>query len=130
MSKFTDLVQSHYDYLVTDHGFKCEVESERRVVYRSDSSVLQVGFGERGDIGMNFDRTTPTWHYPFSFYLRVFYPDEEAKLGECVAHSTLEMEIQIVKLANLLKQVGQPIIRGDQRMFQELSRKASGSLGL
>lgn len=128
MSEFTDIVQSHFSYLITDHGFECEVESERRVVYRTGSVILQVGYGERGDIGMNFDRTPPTWHYPFSFYLRVFCPDEEAKLGECVARSKLEMDIQLRKLANLLKQVGQPIIRGDQQMFQVLSRKATESL--
>jgi hypothetical protein len=124
MSDFTDLTQKHFDYLVEKHGFACHVETEKRVVYLKATTFIQIGYGEPGEIGMTFDKNPPTRFYPFEFYLKTYYPNEESKLCQNVIRSKYEMEMEIMKLATLLQQYGQPIICGDSKMFQEVLKRA------
>jgi hypothetical protein len=128
MSDFTELAQRHFGFLVKEYGFTCEVHGQGKIAYLSPTVVIRVGLGDRGEIGMNVDQNPPMYYYPFTFYLKMFFPAEEAKLGECVARSKLEMEIVLMKLAGLLKHYGQPIMRGDQEIFDEMAKRASSFL--
>src|SRR5437016_5863116 len=117
MSDFTDLAQHRFRFLVEKHGYACHVVSQRMVSYTTLKVVICIGFGERGGISLTFDQMPPTFDYPFELYLKEFFPDEEAKLGELQAYSKFEIDLALTRLANLLNDFGKAIIYGDHAMF-------------
>lgn len=117
---FTDVAQKWFAFLVENESFKCQVEGERRLVYSSPLVVIRLGCGERGDVGMTLDKTSGSLYLPFALYLKIFHPNEHAKLGDEVARSRMELEISVMKLANLLKHFGRPIIEGDSTTFRRM----------
>ena len=122
MEDFVDLAQARFGFLVEQEGFTCQVQGERRVIYSGPASVIRIGIGERGGVGITVDRLSESWFYSFDFYLRTFYPDEAVRLEDSEGQrSKLEVDIALMKLAHLLSRLGRPLIEGDAEIFSRMA---------
>ena len=127
MDDFVSLVQTRFSFLVESEGFTCKPRGESHVLYSGPASSIYVGLGRGGEVGITVSRTD-SQDYPFEFYLKVFYPDEAARLQESYGTSKLEVDVSLLRLARLLQQFGQPVIAGDADVFRRMSAELAASL--
>jgi hypothetical protein len=128
MEDFVDLVRARFGFLVESEGFMCQADGERRVTYSSPAATIRIGLGERGDVGITVDRASESRYYSFSFYLKTFFPDEAVRLEENEGRSRLEVDIALMKLAQLLKRFGRPLFTGDAEVFRRMATALKASL--
>jgi hypothetical protein len=76
MSDFHYQVLAEFSFLAKDHGFVTTVEGDRMIVFTGPDSIIRVGVGPRGDVGVTFDRPNEEHYFPWAFYMRARFPQE------------------------------------------------------
>ena len=128
MSDIHQQILAEFSFLANDHGFTLAIAGDSMVVFTGSKSIIRVGVGRRGEVGITFDRPTEDHFYPFEFYLRALHPQESYARLDCEAWSKLELAINLKNLAAALVRYGGDVIRGDPVMFSEIQLAAAKQL--
>ena len=127
MSDFSQLVQHHFGFL-EQQGFLTDTVNERLVTYQNGTLFFQLGLGRRGEVGLTLDRSPPSWYFGLEFYLKEFFPEAVDRLGDGVTASKLEMDIELGRLALLLKEFGTRLFVDGEKVIAKLTIRAFETL--
>ncbi|MEI6655543.1 MAG: hypothetical protein WCP45_12305 [Verrucomicrobiota bacterium] len=113
MNDFHRQASAVFSFLVEDYGFSSAIAGDHMIVFTGPKSILRIGVGRCGDIGLTFDRLSESNYYPLSIYMRCRYPDECRVWEDRDSHSKLELEANLQDIALTLRRFGSDVIRGD-----------------
>jgi hypothetical protein len=119
MSKFPELVQRHFDFLIQT-GYAIELLSDQRVRYVSSNARIEL-FYSRGEVDVILDQNPPKHSFQFRLFLMAFHPDEEKRLGECINSSEAGTDIILGNLSRILRRCGLQLIAGDLSLFEYMA---------
>jgi hypothetical protein len=106
---------------LNEYGFSCVSTSSNGVRYESEWVYLEIAYEERdGEVFVSFGRTSQNEKFSFTLFLRLVNSDLDKQLGERLADSPEAIRESLTKLAEALKTEGQPIIDGDDAVFDRM----------
>ncbi|SRR6266487_2213763 len=120
MSQFSEMVQRHFGFL-GKHGYKVEVKSDQRIQYLSSNALIELFCSDRGEVDLTLDQNPPKHRFQLRLFLMAFHPDEEKRLGECIASNPTEVDLALSKLSSILTRCGMPLIQGDPKLFEHMA---------
>ncbi len=126
-----ELIKFHFRYLIDEYGFSIvdeeyfpEMMGNAIVVYESATSGIMVVI-DRSQVLINVGK--PSWPhrywFEFSDVIQFFIPEiKEAYVfvNEDSPKNRIEIEVQINRLALLLRQYCEPLLRGDFSMHDKI----------
>ena len=102
-------------------GFSCVSASSSKVRYESDKVYIEVGNSERGgEVAISFGRLAKKEEFSFTLYLQLMNPDLERSLGARLPENQTQLNNDLTGLAAALELEGQPIIRGNDAIFDRM----------
>jgi hypothetical protein len=119
---FADEAQRAFAF-VARFGFSCVSSSGSKVRYESGGVWVEVRLSERdGEVAISFGRLAKNEEFSFTLFLRLASPKLERELGERLAENREQLCDTLRKLSAALREVGQPILMGDQFLFERMTR--------
>lgn len=102
-------------------GFLCVSASSSEVRYESDKVYIEVANSERGgEVAISFGRLAKKERFSFGLYLELMNPSLERSLGERLPENQAQLNNDLTGLAAALELAGQPIIHGDDAIFDRM----------
>ena len=115
-----ETVRHEFRFLVEQRGFREAAAQPDRVRYASDSVIIEVMYTGKGEIDLIVDENPPSHRFQYYLFLRLFHPSVAKTFGYGIVDSDEELKVQIVRLADALKQHGDAILRHDRDVFSRL----------
>lgn len=120
MFRFSEAVHTEFAFL-EEHGFSCISASPAKVRYESEKVYIEVSHGAHdGEVSISFGRMKDREEFSFTLFLRLTDPTFEKALGERLANNADEVRDCVRKLAETLRTRGQPIIAGQDWIFERM----------
>ena len=119
---FADEAQRAFAFDVR-FGFSCVSSSASKVRYESSSVCVEVRHSEHdGEVAISFGRLAKNEEFSFTLFLRLVNPKLERELGERLVENRKQLCDSLEKLSVALREVGRPILMGDQFVFERMTR--------
>lgn len=102
-------------------GFSCTSYSLSNVRFESNEVYVEVRLsGHDGEVSISFGRLGKNEEFSFTLFLRLVNPGLERALGERLVENREQLAATVKGLAGALQQEGQPILRGDELVFERM----------
>jgi len=126
--KFVELVTGHFEFLETEFHFERKEVKSPFIFYRSDKVEVRVYYSiakhHELDLGIrrlgDDPRTVPSLHIQGLIMLSDWRLAEKCRLVYPSTEESLEVEVQ--RMAELLKKYGSSVLNGDSRDFERIER--------